>query len=140
MRGKWSVSPIKEDTVRWFGYAKEDLRSAEMLLSGKWIPFRNVCYLSQQAVEKAIKAVYVASNVAFVKTHNLDALKNQLTGYWKFKTKFPDLSALNVWAVESRYPGDWEEAIEADARNAYELAVTVIETIEVDLKQKSLID
>ena len=41
----------------WMTYAQGDLVSAEAVLRAPDAPPRNVCYLAQQAVEKALKAV-----------------------------------------------------------------------------------
>jgi len=127
------MSLPETETAKWIRFANEDLRSAENLFSDEWVSYRNVCYLCQQAVEKAIKAAYVSVNLAFEKSHSLDALKNKLPGDWKWKREFQDLSLLSVWAIESRYPGDWEEATEVDAKQALEFAKRFLPVIVNEL-------
>jgi HEPN domain-containing protein len=127
------MSQPETETAKWIRFANEDLRSAESLLSGGWVSYRNVCYLSQQAVEKAIKAAYVSINHVFEKSHSLDALKNQLPGEWKWKQRFPDISPMSVWAIESRYPGDWEEATKEDAQAALDFARKFLPVIEKEI-------
>ena len=50
------------ETIIWLNYSLDDLKTAKLILSTKddWIVPRNICYLCQQAVEKAIKAIYVS--------------------------------------------------------------------------------
>lgn len=68
------------ETIIWLNYSLDDLKTAKLILSTKddWIVPRNICYLCQQAVEKAIKAIYVSENQRFHKIHDLDSLKNSL--------------------------------------------------------------
>jgi HEPN domain-containing protein len=49
-----------------------------------------------------------------------------------------DLAELTEWAVESRYPGDWQEANEHDAQLAFKQARDVLESIRVDLKNQGM--
>ncbi len=47
------------EAKRWIDYAEKDLSAASVLLdSGEFFP-RQICFLAQQAAEKAIKAVLV---------------------------------------------------------------------------------
>ena len=50
---------MKKETKEWFKIALEDLEAAECLMD-KGL-FRMVCYHSQQAVEKTLKAVFLNS-------------------------------------------------------------------------------
>jgi len=108
---------------RWLTYAEEDLAAARAL-SGGGAP-RHVCWLAQQAAEKALKAVLVFLQIDFPFWHDLDALRNLIPDGWSVKEEYPDLAELTQWAVESRYPGDWPEATEADAGAAIEQAGAV---------------
>jgi HEPN domain-containing protein len=92
----------------------------------------------QQAAEKAIKTVLVFLQVDFPRTHDLDALRNLVPDGWQLKIDHPDLASLTEWAVEARYPGDWPEAVEADARLAVQQARSVWESIRRDLGEHGL--
>ena len=52
---------------------------------------------------------------------------------WQLKVDHPDLASLTEWAVEARYPGDWPEAVETDARSAAKQARSVWESMYHDL-------
>ena len=51
------------DAVRWLAYARSDLNAARALLRDPDYYPRQVCFLSQQAAEKALKAVFVLLDV-----------------------------------------------------------------------------
>ena len=61
---------MKTDEARhWMSYAKSDLDAAYTLLErGDFFP-RQICFLSQQAGEKALKAILVYLGMNFPKTH-----------------------------------------------------------------------
>jgi HEPN domain-containing protein len=113
------------ETQRWLRYAREDLEAAEALVEQQTVVPRHICWLAQQAAEKALKAVLVFLGVEFPWRHDLDALRNLIPTDWEVKEKHPDLAELTQWAVEARYPGDWSDATEADARSAVAQAQSV---------------
>jgi len=120
------------ETQRWLRYAREDLAGAETLLEQRVIVPRHICWLAQQAAEKALKAILVFLALDFPRRHDLDALRNLVPNDWQVKTEHADLATLTEWAVEARYPGDWPDATEADAHAAVEQARAVWESIHAD--------
>ncbi|MBP7282382.1 MAG: HEPN domain-containing protein [Leptospiraceae bacterium] len=63
---------------KWILYSEEDLLSAETLLSIENTFPRNVCYLSKQSIEKALKAIFIFLNMSFAKIHDLEAIYAKL--------------------------------------------------------------
>ena len=55
------------ETDRWLRYAEEDLRTAESLLADSHAIPRHACWLAQQSVEKALKAVLISLQIDFPK-------------------------------------------------------------------------
>jgi len=125
------------ETRRWLRYAQEDLEAAETLLQQQTVVPRHICWLAQQAAEKAIKAILVFLEIDFPWRHDLDALRNLIPAGWQVRDEHPDLAGLTEWAVEARYPGDWPEATEADARSAAEQARAVWESVHADFTRHS---
>jgi len=98
----------------------------------------DVCWLAQQSAEKALKAVLVFLQVDFPRSHDLDALRNLIPDGWRLKVDHPDLASLTEWVVEARYPGDWPDAVEADARSAARQARAIWESVCAGLAQHGL--
>lgn len=118
---------------RWLHYAQEDLQTAAELLKQAHVIPRHVCWLSQQAAEKSIKAALVFSQIDFPYSHDLDLLRNILPKTWQVKTKCFDLAELTEWAIESRYPGDWPDATVEDAQCALKQAESIYSLILEDI-------
>ena len=123
---------------RWLRFAAEDLRAAGTLLHETQVPPRHVCWLAQQAAEKAIKAALVFLQIEFPKTHDLDALRNLVPEDWRVRQAFPDLADLTEWSVEARYPGDWPEATADDARGSLDEARRVLDLVTADLAARGV--
>ena len=125
------------ESKRWLAYARSDLDAAHALLRDPDHYPRQVCFLAQQAAEKALKAVLVLLEMEFPFTHDLDRLREIVPSGWRVKTAFPNLYALSVWAVDARYPGDLPEVVEADARDALQMAEAVYQTIVDEWQARS---
>lgn len=100
---------------RWLRYAREDLEAGERMLADSSFAPRHTCLLAQQAGEKALKAALIYLQADYPHRHDLDVLRNLISGGWEIKSGHDYLSDLSDWAVESRYPGDWPEATGAGA-------------------------
>ena len=61
---------------RWIEYAKSDLDAAHALLqSGDFFP-RQICFLAQQAGEKALKAILIFLKIPFPKHTTLTGFES----------------------------------------------------------------
>ena len=124
-----------DEAKRWMDYAKSDLDAANTLLKkGDFFP-RQICFMSQQAGEKALKAILVYLGINFPKTHDLDLIRELIPAGWKVKEKFPQLYDLSVWAVESRYPGHTPDVTEGEAQETLRLAEAVFDAVSAELKK-----
>ena len=126
------------DALRWLRFSAEDLDVAGLLLTMHPLASRHVCWLSQQAAEKALKAALVLEGMEFPFTHDLDALRNRLPAGWSVRTAHTDLAELTQWAVETRYPGDWPEANESDALRAEREATAVHDSVAADFSRRGV--
>ncbi|MHB1242583.1 MAG: HEPN domain-containing protein [Gaiellaceae bacterium] len=134
------MSPDAEaGSDRWLEYAQTDVHAAGKLAE-LGLSAGAACFLAQQAVEKALKAVLVRAGSDVPRIHNLDTLRNVLPGDWAVKQDFPDLAELTAWAIESRYPGDWPQPSTENARAAVELARAVVESISDELARRAAED
>jgi len=99
---------MKKITSEWINKAKKDLLVAQREMREEEPVYDAVCFHSQQAVEKYLKAFLQENEIYFEKTHDLEILgekcKNILPEIEKIKEK---LIKLSIYSVEVRYPGDW---------------------------------
>ena len=128
---------MKTDEAQlWLSYAKSDLDAANVLLEkGESYP-RQICFMSQQAGEKALKAILVFLEINFPKTHDLDRIRELIPEGWGVKDEFPNLYDLSIWSVESRYPGHTPHVTEFEARETLRLAEAVVEAVSTELDKR----
>lgn len=120
------VDSTEEPSRRWLRWANEDLVAAGHNAADAEIAPRVACGLAQQAAEKAIKALLVASDTDPPKSHNLLHLTRMLAEERARLLLEVDLEELTRWAIEGRYPEDLDEATSTDAIRAVELARQII--------------
>jgi HEPN domain-containing protein len=65
---------MKRETEEWLKIAEEELQAAEHLFEASL--HRMVCYHTQQAVEKILKAILTEREIEFSRTHNILDLSN----------------------------------------------------------------
>ena len=101
----------------WWRKATDDYKVAVRLFDAGDMPMGIVCFHCQQAVEKALKALIVAQGVVPPKTHDLLALCKQCAMPNRDAKTIRDCALdFMEYAVELRYPGDYEpDAAEASA-------------------------
>lgn len=95
-------------TKEWVTKAEGDFSTALRESRARKNPnYDAVCFHAQQCAEKYLKAILQQNNIEFGKTHNLFVLLD------KTVTLFPlleglrtALMALNVFAIDYRYPGE----------------------------------
>ena len=129
---------VVQEAQRWLQFSAEDLDVAQRLLADRSPAPRHVCWLSQQAAEKALKAALVLEEIDFPYTHDLNALRNLLPDIWPVRFVHPDLTQLNQWAVEARYPGEWPEATESDAVRAESQARATRDSVVAEFQRRSI--
>lgn len=126
------------EAVRWLRYAAEDLKAAEVMLGQLSVEPRHICFLSQQAAEKSLKAVLIFEQIKFPFRHDLDELRNLVPEGWVLSRCPVDLAELTEWAVEARYPTDDDDPIWEDAQRAVAQAKAVYDAARDDLQTRGL--
>ncbi|MEW6400655.1 MAG: HEPN domain-containing protein [Chloroflexota bacterium] len=112
------------DVLDWVNYAEEDLVMAKSALKRSRPLTSSSCFHSQQCAEKYFKAILVAQDIEFPKTHDLPML-NTLCSTAGIFTGFPieSLGRLSGYAVHTRYPGN--QPTPEEAREALAIAMTI---------------
>lgn len=132
-----SAPELVSEANRWLRFAAEDLKVAQNLLASNESAPRHICFLAQQSAEKALKVALVLEGMDSPFRHDLDALRNLLPNTWPVCREHSDLAQLTEWAVEARYPGDWEEPTAMDAEQAVLQARGVYDSIATEFKQRT---
>ena len=109
----------KQEAQRWLRQAEYELASARHLLAGEH--FAIACFMSQQATEKALKALAYFRGDRYVLGHSLVELLSHLTG------GYPDLAAfrqragkLDRYYLPTRYPDALPGGVPAEGYDASE--------------------
>ncbi len=119
---------------QWLAKAKNDLLNADNNLRSEIIPYDTVCFHSQQAAEKLLKAYLVARGVQPPLTHDLLLLLEEILRYdADAETLRDDLALLMPYAVGARYPDEFFTPTPEDAREARQAAQHVLEWLKFHL-------
>lgn len=91
---------MKEEVKRWWKMAKDDLDSAKSNFKNK--KYYVCAFLSQQAVEKALKALLLGQKKELIRIHDLVILGKEVGLQKDFLDKCEQLSRVYI---ETRYGG-----------------------------------
>jgi len=129
------MSVVSDVVLSWLQRARSDLQLGRVAAQARGVLPEDACFHAQQCAEKALKALLLQRGVAFPKTHAIEVLLDLL------KTKglhIPDgvdeAFELSDYAVQTRYPGEWEPVTKADAQHALERAALVLAWVEAQLE------
>ena len=124
---------MKEETEEWLKRAEDDIRVARREARVIDEPsYSAVCFHSQQAVEKFLKAFLQAYEIPITKTHDLVYLLELIIPIKPLWSVYRDgLERLNGYAVDSRYPGT--EVIKEEADYAVKLAAEMRDVIRKEI-------
>ena len=85
------------------------------------------CFLTQQAAEKSLKAIYQHKGLLFRYTHDLEELGKGLEDSGvPIPPAVKEAIVLTRYAFETRYPGPFEPVTEEEYREAVRLAEAVL--------------
>ena len=124
------------EALRWLRYAQEDLEVAGQM--ARAARSRYVCWFSQQAAEKALKAALVLEGVDFPYSHDLRRLRDIFPAGWPQGAAPALLDRLTEWGAEARYPGDWPEPSAEDAARAEAEARAVYDFIAAEFGRRGI--
>ena len=116
--GKKSVEKKKSDmnplTLEWIQTAEGDFVSARHFHQGQKSMYDIICFLSQQCIEKYLKAWLQENDVPFTKTHDLERLLGfivpRIPGWHVWQA---DFSLFSEDAIDFLYPGKYATAKDA---------------------------
>lgn len=119
-------APQSEFVKNWLIKANEDIAVVDELMRSDLSAFTSsICFHSQQAVEKFLKAFLAYKDVDFSKTHDVDYLLSLCINIENAGFSNVDLKSLAEFAVSVRYPDDFFVPSESEAKEYRDIAVEI---------------
>ncbi len=131
-----SASDEARIASRWLSYAEEDLQVVDRLLAQRDLAPRYTCWHSQQAAEKALKALLLLETGGSKPTHDLQELADLLPEPLAERIPRPGLSLMTQLYIESRYPGRYPEATPTEAATAMMAARAVFDAVNREFQRR----
>ena len=126
------------ESRRWLLYAEEDLQLAAALRTQSSYAARFSCWHSQQAAEKAIKALLLLETGHFENWHRLYELAELLPEPLSGEIPRPGLHLLTQLYIESRYPGIYPEPSRTEATTAVMTARAVYDAVSAEFERRGV--
>lgn len=134
-KGEHTVSVVRE----WVEKAENDLKNAAYTLKmGVDCPTDTVCFHAQQCVEKYLKAWLVFKAIEFPRTHDIGELIALSADFVAFEISIAEQRQLTNYATITRYPGNYEPILLAEARKAVAMAQRIRREIRKLLPKETL--
>ena len=97
----------------WINRAKSSLELAQTQII-KYLFYEDLCYQAQQAVEKALKGLLIYYGAEPEHTHNIEILLTEIKKFTDVPDSIKDAVQLTIYAVQTRYPGEYEEVTKTE--------------------------
>lgn len=115
----------------WLEHARSDLQLGRVALHTQGVLPEDACFHAQQCAEKALKGLLIYLSIAFPHTHALEVLLDLLkVNNLDIPHNVDEADELSQYAVQTRYPGEWEPVTKSEARKALERAAIVLAWVE----------
>lgn len=119
----------------WLERAHSDLNLGRAALRARGILPEDACFHAQQCAEKAIKGLLTKHGIDFPRTHVIETLLDFLKANGVSVPNIVDESfVLTQYAVQTRYPGEWEPVTKKEAQRALERAAQVLTWVEEQIR------
>ena len=119
----------------WLKRAKSNIAIARQSKTED-VYWEDLCFETQQAAEKALKAVLLVKGIPFRFVHDIADL---LTLLEQNNIYFPEnirsAAELTDYSLEARYPGPFEPVTEKEFKEALRIAETAIKWAEVEIQK-----
>lgn len=121
------MDDVTAEIVRqWLHKAEHDLLNIRNNLAAERVPTDTVCFHSQQAIEKLIKCLLVASGRTIAKTHDLVKLLSDVGDLApELLPLEEELEEISEYGVAVRYPDDFYEPTRDEAEHSFRIALAI---------------
>jgi len=96
--------------------------------------YEDLCFDAQQSAEKALKSLIIFLGLEPPRTHSFNSILIELEKRMQIPEKVTDVLDLNDYAVQTRYPGDYQPIDEDEYNNAIEIADYIYNWVVENLK------
>ena len=125
----------REIILNWLKRARSNLERAKMGRVTQGILYEDLCFDAQQAVEKSLKAILVKLNQPFPKTHSIGVLLKLIEeADVEIPKNINQAKLLTAYAVDARYPGDYEPVNKEEYKEALKIAEDVFKWLDNIIK------
>ena len=135
------MNQSEELARKWLKRAESSLAKAEVGKLNDAIMFEDLCFDAQQSSEKALKSLFALKNISIPKTHSIGFLIKTLEdNAFIVPNEIKEAVSLTEYAVETRYPGDYEPIEQYELDNAIELAKRVLKFVKNQFPSTGIFD
>lgn len=121
----------REIILDWLKRARSNLERAKMGKVSPGILYEDLCFDAQQAVEKSLKAILVKLNQPFPKTHSIGILLKLIEEAGiEIPQNINQAKLLTAYAVDARYPGNYEPVSKEEYNEALKIAEDVFKWLD----------
>jgi HEPN domain-containing protein len=134
------MSDLQPDNIveTWLLRARSDLQLGKTALRTKGVLPEDACFHAQQCAEKALKGLLTKLEIPFPRTHAIEVLLDLLkANHVQIPENVDDAFELSDYAVQTRYPGEWEKVSHKEARHTVDLAALVLTWVESQIHIQS---
>jgi HEPN domain-containing protein len=118
----------------WLDRAKSSYDLSKNSIYGVF--YEDLCYQAQQAVEKALKGLLIYYGIEPEFTHNIGIILKKLEKQVEIPENIKESTDLTKYAVQTRYPGEYDELTKEDYEKSVSIAKNCIEWVENKIKEK----
>lgn len=121
--------------IEWLNRALSNLERANLGKQNESIYYEDLCFDCQQAVEKSLKALLIFHQIEFPYTHSISRLLEIIEAHGiTIPNIARDSVILSEYAVETRYPGDYEPVDKEEYLTAFKIAKFIYEWVSGIIK------
>ena len=121
--------------LEWLNRALSNLERANLGKQNESIYYEDLCFDCQKSVEKSFKALLIFNQIEFPYVHSISKLLEIIEAHG---TTIPnivrDSVILSEYAVETRYPGDYEPVDKEEYLTALKIAKFIYEWVSGIIK------
>jgi HEPN domain-containing protein len=118
----------------WIERAKSSLEISKIAVNAS-VYYEDLCYQSQQAVEKALKGLFIYYGNEPEFTHNIGILLNEIEKFTEIPENIKQATKLTKYTVITRYPGEYDEITKENYEESIKIAKECLEWTENKIKE-----